>query len=478
MSYFTITKENRPSLEGTKETEVCIIGAGIAGMNLAFLLHLSGKKVIVLEAETMGHAQTIRSTAKITCLPGFFYHDLIERVGMEKAMKTARYLRKALKKYAELVYQHQINCDFQRLPFLLLSQQTDKIEKEAFALQRLNFQCSVQKQQSTLLGEASVLTLEHQAQFHPGLWLEHISRGLEIYEHSRVVQVEDHCVYTAKGKVKAKHIVFCDHYPFINFPGTYFMKMTQMRSHVLTLSNVPKVDAMLYRADEPVESLRFAGKMALYSGFSHPVGKGEEDVLEQMKRKAKERFPQCTIEEIDSAQDCMTLDGLPYIGKFSSSKQNWYISTGFNKWGMIYSMVSAMILHDQICGIQNTDAEPFDSLRSIMNTPLRELKFSFQAASGLMKEFLTLPELKVQDIPKGEGAIIEWDGISLGCYHDEDDTYYFVSSRCPHLKCQLTWNAAEKRWDCPCHGSRYDRYGQRIEGPAESQTILIRKEKK
>ena len=119
MSFFTIEPQHHPELEGTKEAEVCIIGGGIAGLNLAYLLSLSKKKVIVLEAETIGHAQSIRSTAKISCLPGFFYHDLIERIGLEESMKVARSTRRALQKYSDLIFHHQINCDFERLPFSL-----------------------------------------------------------------------------------------------------------------------------------------------------------------------------------------------------------------------------------------------------------------------------------------------------------------------------------------------------------------------
>ena len=475
MSVFEMEKQNRPRLEGIKKAEVCIIGAGMAGLNLAFLLHKSGKKVIVVEAETIGHAQSVRSTAKITCLPGFFYHDLIERVGQEEAMKVARMMRKALAKYADVIYHHQIDCDFERLPFVLVSQEMEKIEKEAKAMTVLGFQVKIEKQGKTALKSGSLLILDNQAQFHPGRWMNEISKGIEIFEHSRVTRVESHEVFTEHGKVQADHIVFCDHYPFINFPGFYFTKMHQERSYVIALRNVPRERSMIYCPDDPIESLRFSGKTALYSGFSHPTGKGSDEVIKDMKKRVKERFPEAEVIQQWSAQDCMTLDNLPYIGRFSSMRPFWYVAAGFNKWGMIYSMVSAMILHDQILGIQNLDAEPFDSLRSIVNTPIEEMKQMWTAVKGYVQEFLTLPELKIEDLAEGEGGIVEVDGLSLGVYKDMDGTSYMVSTRCPHLKCQLTWNKAEKTWDCPCHGSRFDRFGNRIEGPAEKNSIFINK---
>lgn len=474
MSYFKMEREKRPFLEGEKQTEICIIGAGMAGLNLAFLLQQSKKKVIVIEADTIGSGQSIRSTAKITCLPGFFYHELIERAGKEDAMKVARMMRRALQKYADLVFHHQIDCDFERLPFVLVSKDFKRIEKEAKAMTELNFPVRTEKNGTTLLKEGAVLTLDYQAQFHPGRWMEEISKGIEIYEHSRVTHIENHQVFTEKGSVTADFIVFCDHYPFVNFPGFYFAKMHQERSYVMALNHVERENAMIYCPDEPVESLRFSGKTALYSGFSHPTGKGQEEVIEQMKKRVKELFPKAEIIQQVSAQDCITLDHLPYIGRFSSMRPFWFVATGFNKWGMIYSMVSAMILHDQILGIQNLDAEPFDSLRSSINTPIEEMKQMWTAAKGYVQEYFTLPELRIEDLPAGEGGIVEVDKASLGAYKDTDGTAYLVSTRCPHLKCQLVWNKAEKTWDCPCHGSRFDRFGNRIEGPAEKPSILIK----
>ena len=473
MSIFKTEKQNRPELKGIRRADICIIGAGMAGLNLAFLLSQSGKHVIVLEAEEIGNAQSIRTTAKLTCLPGFFYHDLIERNGMNHAMKAARMMRRALEKYAGLIYDHQINCDFEQLPFVLLSKDSQRIEQEAKAMKSLHFSVEVQHHQKTPIGEGSLLILDNQAQFHPGAWMTEISKRIEIYEHSRVIQVENHEALTEHGSVIADQIVFCDHYPFVNWPGFYFTKMHQERSYVLALKNVPREKRMIYCPDEPVESLRFSGTTALYSGYSHPTGTND-DVLNQMKQKAKERFPESEMIDEWSAQDCMTLDRLPYIGKFSSMRPFWSIATGFNKWGMIYSMVSAMILHDELLGIENQDAEPFYSLRPASNTPIEEMKQMWTAIKGYMQEYLTLPEMKIEDLKIGEGGIVEVDGMSLGVYRDENGMDYMVSTRCPHLKCQLSWNSSEKTWDCPCHGSRFDYHGNRIEGPAETQSIFIK----
>ncbi len=476
MSVFECELQHRPQLQGTKEADVCILGAGMAGLNLAFLLSNSGKKVIVLEKNTIGSGQSCKTTAKMTCLPGFFYAELIERTGMRKAEQVARMMRKGLQTYADLIYHHQIDCDFERLPFMLMSKDEEKIEKEAKALNDLGFLCSVEKKKDTLLGCHHVLKLENQAQFNAGHWMSAISKGLEIYEHSTVLRVEQKEVFADKGKVKADAIVFCDHFPFVNAPGFYFMKMHQTRSHVLALRNVPRVNEMLYLADGPIETLRFVGQTALYGGFSHPTGQGDEAVLDKMKKKALERFPDAQIVDQWSAQDCITLDHLPYAGKFSSQRPSWYVSTGFNKWGMVYSMVSALILHDQICGVEHPDAEPFDSLRSMMNTPIEELKQLFTALKGYYDEFLTLPSLKIEDIEPGNGGVVEVDNMSLGVYKDTDGSIYTVCTRCPHLKCQLTWNGAEKTWDCPCHGSRFDCYGNRLDGPTETESILLYKQ--
>ena len=162
----------------------------------------------------------------------------------------------------------------------------------------------------------------------------------------------------------------------------------------------------------------------------------------------------------------MTGDSVPYIGKYCGSRPDWYVATGFQKWGMTSSMVSALLLRDLICGRENQYAEVFDPSRMSSETVSESIKDGGHAVKGIAKAVLGGAEKKIDDIPEGQGGIIVSDGEKIGIYKDKDGKIYTVDAKCPHLGCQLEWNADELSWDCPCHGSRFDRFGKLISGPA------------
>ena len=178
-----------------------------------------------------------------------------------------------------------------------------------------------------------------------------ISDGLTIYEHTPVQNVEGDLLTTPYGTVKAKHIVFACHFPFINIPGMYFARLHQERSYVLALDNAPQVEGMYICAEEGGWSFRNYGELLLMGGENHRAGEnGQGGRYERLRQKAREWFPESREVAHWSAQDCITPDGVPYIGRYAASRPNWYVATGFQKWGMTTSMVSAMILRDMICG--------------------------------------------------------------------------------------------------------------------------------
>ena len=162
----------------------------------------------------------------------------------------------------------------------------------------------------------------------------------------------------------------------------------------------------------------------------------------------------------------MTADKIPFIGQYASDHPNWYVATGFQKWGMTSSMVSALLLRDLICGRENQYAEVFDPSRMSSETVSESIKDGGHAVKGIAKAVLGGAEKKIDDIPEGQGGIIVSDGEKIGIYKDKDRKIYTVDVKCPHLGCQLEWNADELSWDCPCHGSRFDRFGKLISGPA------------
>lgn len=208
-------------------------------------------------------------------------------------------------------------------------------------------------------------------------------------------------------------------------------------------------------------------------GENHRAGEnGQGGRYERLRQKAREWFPESREVAHWSAQDCITPDGVPHIGRYAASRPNWYVATGFQKWGMTTSMVSAMILRDMICGKENPYAQVFDPGRFEAAALPGMAADGGQALKGLVKRFFQIPAEAASEIPPGHGGIVFLNGEKVGVYKEDNGTLHAVDIRCPHLGCQLEWNPDEKSWDCPCHGSRFDRYGQLISGPAQENISL------
>ena len=229
---------------------------------------------------------------------------------------------------------------------------------------------------------------------------------------------------TDYGKIHAKNIVTATHFPFINKHGAYFLKLYQHRSYVIALENAQNIDGMFVDENRKGMSFRNSGSLLLLGGGGHRTGKRGEN-WSGLRAFTNNVYPNSVEKFSWSAQDCMSLDDIPYIGQYSDSTNNFYVETGFNKWGMTSAMVSAMLICDMILGKKNEYADVFNPSRSIFKPQL--------AINSLesIKNLLTISK-----------------------------------PRCPHLGCALKWNNAEHSWDCACHGSRFDKTGKVLDNPA------------
>ena len=208
----------------------------------------------------------------------------------------------------------------------------------------------------------------------------------------------------------------------------------------------------------------------MYKRQNHRTGENTKGgKYDSLRAAAEKYFP--GAKEVDhwSAQDCMPLDSIPYIGRFSESTPGWYVATGFKKWGMSSSMVAADILSDLICGQENPNAEVFSPYRFNTNSVPSAVTETVQAVKGLSRQIFSPGRAAVEQLPRGHGGIVtDSDGNKVGVYKDSNGKIYAVHPRCPHLGCQLEWNPDEKSWDCPCHGSRFDYHGNLIDNPAQA----------
>ena len=466
----TVDIPRRERLNRDMEADAAVIGAGMAGVLIADRLKRRGLRVVVLEASRIGSGQTGNTTAKITCQHGMIYHALIERFGREKARHYADANQQAIREYADLIQERDIDCDFREAPAYLYSGiDAEPLRREAEAAASLGIDASFTTETELPFAVAGAVRFEQQALFHPLKFLQAVSDGLEIYEQTPALTVDDHVIRTEGGTVRAGHVIFACHFPFVNVPGWYFMRMHQERSYVLAVEGDWQPEGMYYGVDPQALSFRAAEGLVLLGGGNHRTGENSQGGrYEALRQQARNLLPDSREAACWSAQDCMTLDGLPYIGSFSPSVPCWHVATGFGKWGMISSMVAAMIIADRIAGHAPDWAEVFSPSRFELSASAKNLATdTAQAFKGLAREFLTLPRGVLDDLPPGHGGIVEADGRKAGVYKDDEGHCHVVNPRCPHLGCQLEWNPDEKSWDCPCHGSRFSYDGSLIDNPAQ-----------
>ncbi len=462
-----------PALSGDLTCDVAIIGGGMCGILTAYALRQKGVDAIVLEANTVGSGQTGGTTAKITLQHGLIYARLIRSFGYEKALQYAAANQKAIEAYRRIAQQLHVDCQLEERPaylYALLDESIAALNAECDAYAQLGLQAVLTKQTSLPFPVACALKCEGQAQFHPLLFLSAVAEKVSVFASTRVRRVEDNKIFTDAGTVTASKIVFASHFPFVNVPGFYFARMHQERSYVLAVKRAEALDGMYLGIDAGEMTFRSYGNYLLLGGGDHRTGENSAGgQYELLREKAAEWFGDFEEAAAWSAQDCMTLDGIPYIGQFSASTPDWYVATGFNKWGMSGSMAAADILADQLTGEANPYAEVFSPQRFIPAAGVMNMiKEGGQAVKGIYKEFLSVPRDKLEALPKGHGGVVEFDGEKIGVYKEETGAIYTVSTRCPHLGCRLEWNPDEKSWECPCHGSRFDYKGRILNGPAQN----------
>lgn len=419
----TAKNEGFPQLKGDIKTDVVIVGGGLAGVLCLKELTERGIDCVLLEAKSIGSGITKNTTAKITFQHGLIYDKLIKNVGTEKAKQYLTANKNALEKYKMLSKQHP--CDFEEKDaYIYTSTNRRKIENEANAYNLLDVSADFVSSIPLPVECISAVKVKSQAQFHPLKFLFSVAEGLRIYENTKVLEFMPKKVVYSGGTVTAENIIVATHFPIINKHGGYSLKLYQERSYVIAVKNGPEVNGMYLNDTGKGFSFRNYNDYLLIGYGGHRTGR-KSDGYKPAEAFCKNFFPNASIEYSFATQDCMSLDNIPYIGKYSDYSQNLYVATGFNKWGMTSSMVAADILSDMITGIKNPYADVFSPARSSIHPKLFEN--IFDSVVGLITP--TVP-------------------------------------RCPHLGCALKYNKEEHSWDCPCHGSRFTEKGELIDNPA------------
>lgn len=411
-----------PEIEGKVNTNVLIIGGGIAGILTAYMLKQEGIDYILVEKNRICSGTTQNTTAKITFQHSLIYSKIMRSYGEETARAYLLANREAFNLLCRLC--ENVDCDFEIKNNYVYSKDYKKLEDEMTALERIGYNAQFIESVPLPVETKGAVCFENQAQFHPLKFLSAIAKELNIFEKSFVKEMKGTTAITDKAEIKAKNVIVTTHFPFINKHGLFSLKLYQHRSYVIALENAQDVNGMYVDESETGLSFRNYKNYLLLGGGGHRTGK-QGGNWKELQKFAKENYPKAQERFYWAAQDCMTLDDMPYIGKYSPNTPNLYTASGFCKWGMTGAMLSAMLLKDKTIGRKNDYAEFFRPDRNILHPQL--FINGFESVTNLLT---------------------------------------FSKKRCPHLGCALKWNSTEHSWDCPCHGSRFDEGGKILDNPA------------
>ena len=425
-----VTKTKFDALNGNKTTDVLIIGGGIAGLLCAYKLKNAGVDCILAEAKEICSGITKNTTAKITIQHGAIFSEMIKRFGQEKAKLYLEAQVLAGDEYKNLCENIDCNCEIKNSYVYSLNDRK-KIENEVSALNQLGIKARFSNTTELPIETIGAVEIKDQAEFHPLKFLYSIAKDLVIFEHTKVLEIMPNKVVTNCGEITFKKLIIATHFPTINKHGGYFLKLYQHRSYVIALKNAQNIKGMY--VDESDTGLSFRGykDLLLLGGGGHRTGK-QGGCWKELEDFAIKHYPKAETLFKWATQDCMSLDKIPYIGRYSNTLPNVFVATGFNKWGMTNAMVAANMLCDLVREKPNKYAEVFSPSRSILRPQF--VVNAFESTMGLLKP---------------------------------------TAPRCPHLGCALIYNSAEHSWDCPCHGSRFSEKGELIDNPAtdDHQTL-------
>lgn len=484
-----------PVLNHDLSADVAIVGAGITGLSAALMLSRQGAKVIVIEAGAIAAGTTGYTTAKLTSLHGLTYTSIFKDHGPDRARQYADASQWALGWVAELVEQNRIECDFRRAAAFTYTRDESRvgdIEQEVKTAQSLGLPASLETQSDLPFDIKAAVRFDHQAMFHPrkyclALASLAVAEGAQIFQMTRATRIDSArpcTVETPNATITAAHVIQATQIP-VHDPGGFFARTSPTRSYCVAVPAGENAPAGMYLSvDTPARSIRTHREgdqnYLIVGGEGHKVGQ-EPDTIGRYQ--ALMGWIQQTFGPREplfkwSAQDYTSVDGVPYIGKLAPGLDHMWVATGFKKWGMTTGTAAGMILADRILGADNPWAEVFDSTRiKPVASASKLVKENLNVAKHFVSDHLErLSAPQIDALRPGQGAIVKVDGHSVAAYRDDQGAVHALSPVCTHLKCTVAFNPAEKTWDCPCHGSRFDIEGKVIQGPALKDLDVVQQD--
>lgn len=469
------------------ETDVVVIGGGIAGLTAAYRLTRLGKRVVVAEAERIAQGVSGYTTAKVSSQHGPKYHQLARQHGIAAAAGYGASQQSALEWIAREHRELGIDCEFERKDSYVFTSdgsQASMIASETLAAQQAGLPAEASHGDIGLpIAPVHAVRFADQAQFHPRKWLLGLaeaaeSAGCVIAENARVTAVDrtarGHQVRSARGTVVARDVIVATHYPILD-RGGFFARLEPVHDLVVAGPVDDPLPGVYFAADtgHSVRTAPLADGRHLLIALGEHYRTGEDvDVEHRYARLAAwadHWFGTGEPRYRWSAHDMSTPDGLPYIGRYHPAADHLWVATGFGQWGMTGGTVAGLLLADLVAGEDNPWAPLYDPNRIPGIRALPSLaKANLEVARHLVTDHAkaVLARTSPRDLRPGQWTVTTVGTRLVAAYRDTDDVLHAVSGRCTHLGCAVLFNNADKTWDCPCHASRFALDGSVLNGPA------------
>ncbi len=480
----TTPETDYASLEGGVHVDTAVVGGGIAGLTAATCLAERGQTVAVLEADRIVEGVTGHTTAKITSQHGLRYHWLVSHHGVDLARQYAAANEAAIEEIA--ARSRSIDCAFERLPAYVYansSSDVSRLRAEARAARRLALPVSFTRQVPLPFETAGAVRFDGQAQFHPrkyllGLAADLVADGNYVFENTRATKLDvgrPSRVTTPRGQVAAANVVVATHFPFAD-RGLYFSRMHPKRAYLMAVRiSGPLPDGMFYSSASPPDTFRpyvdGDTAMLIVGGQGHSPGvrsgPGTTERYRRVRSFAARHFDVESVEYRWSTHDYAPVDRVPFVGQLGPRTRNVYVATGFDGWGMTGGTAAGMILADLVVDGTSPWGDVFDPQRlRLAASAKRFLTKNATVCVRFLRDRLTTASGDGRALGTDEARIDRGGDGPVARYRDEQGELHEVSAVCTHLDCLVTWNDAERTWDCPCHGSRFTYDGEVIAGPA------------
>ena len=477
-------------LDRDLRVNVCIIGAGIAGMTCAYLLARTGRSIVVIDDGPIAGGETGRTTAHLTAALDDRYYEIEKLHGKDGARIAAASHSAAIDRVESIASLEEIDCDFERLDgYLFLGGESKKsdLERELESSRRAGLDTAMVEQIPGLSFDSGpALKFPRQAQFHPLKYLNGLTRAIlrdggKIYcgtHAEKIVDGEPAKVTTSDGHaITADAIIVATNTP-VNDWLIIHSKQAAYRTYVIGC-RVPKGSVprgLYWDTPDPYHYIRLQdapgsadSDILIIGGEDHKTGQADEtsDRFTCLEEWARQRFPMIqSVEYRWSGQVMEPVDYMAYIGRNPGADRHIFVATGDSGNGMTHGTIAGILLTDLVLGLKNPWAALYDPSRVKLGAAGEYVKENANVAEQY-KDWITDGDVEsAEAIPPGEGAVLRRGSKKIAAYKDESGVIHERSAVCTHLYCIVDWNSTEKTWDCPCHGSRFDPFGKVINGPA------------